>query len=62
MSETDLAEGERKPFAAFLQEQRNGSLHGYRLERPDTIRRDALKAIADRLAETFPLTYVGSPA
>lgn len=33
---------------------------GYKLDRPDLVRRDALETIADRLAKEFPLTYVGS--
>lgn len=35
---------------------------GYQLDRPDSVQRDALEGIASRLAETFPHTYVGSPA
>lgn len=33
---------------------------GYKLDRPDLVRRDALETIADKLAKQFPLTYVGS--
>lgn len=35
---------------------------GYVLDRPDSVIRDALEGIASRLAERFPLTYVGEPA
>lgn len=34
---------------------------GYRLDRPDAVVRDALEKIADRLADSFPQTYVGDP-
>ncbi len=34
---------------------------GYKLDRPDAVKRDALEGIAERLAEKFPQTYVGEP-
>jgi uncharacterized protein YfdQ (DUF2303 family) len=33
---------------------------GYKLDRPDLVRRDALDTIAEKLGNEFPLTYVGS--
>lgn len=32
---------------------------GYKLDRPESVKRDALEGIAERLAEKFPRTYVG---
>lgn len=38
----------------------SGNLNlGYLLDRPDSIKRDALEGVATRLAEAFPNTYVG---
>ncbi len=34
---------------------------GYKLDRPDAVKRDALESVAERLAEKFPQTYVGEP-
>lgn len=33
---------------------------GYKLDRPELVKRDAIEQIAEKLAGTFPLTYVGS--
>jgi uncharacterized protein YfdQ (DUF2303 family) len=33
---------------------------GYKLDRPDLVRRDALEQIADKLSNQFPLVYIGS--
>ncbi len=35
---------------------------GYKLNRPDAVKRDALERIAARLAGKFPQTYVGEPS
>lgn len=35
---------------------------GYVLDRPDSVKRDALEGIASRLAEKFPRTFVGQPS
>ncbi len=34
---------------------------GYKIDRPDAVKRDALESVAERLAEKFPQTYVGEP-
>lgn len=33
---------------------------GYKLDRPESVQRDALEKVAETLGEKFPLTYVGS--
>ncbi len=33
---------------------------GYRLDRPESVKRDALEGVAERLGKEFPLTYSGS--
>jgi uncharacterized protein YfdQ (DUF2303 family) len=35
---------------------------GYKLDRPASVRRDALEGVAERLAEKFSRTFVGEPA
>lgn len=41
---------------------RSGQLTlGYKLDRPDSIKRDALENVAERLGQHFPQVYVGEP-
>lgn len=72
MSQEQEAPRTRKPFAPFIGEDRyriaarfrfrvnGGQLKlGYVLDRPQSVLRDALDGVAERIAEQFPRTYVG---
>lgn len=55
-----LGEDPFKVFARFRYRINSGKLTlGYKLDRPELIKRQALQDIEGRLRETFPLTYTG---